>query len=188
MKRFSVVLGMLAIAMCVQASAAAAQPNPPERPGLAQRQQRDAAVRSVTVRASQITGMTVTNPQGDTLGSVDDVVIDARSGRVRYAALSYGGILGFGNTLVAVPWEAFTCEKIEGRDEYNLVLNATEEQIKGATGFDKDNWPDFADRQLAQDLDAHYGIERPRPRGAKVDVRVGREGVDVEVEPRRRAP
>lgn len=96
------------------------------------------------------------------------------------------GFLGFGDTLVAVPWEAFTVQRTEGRDEYNLVLNATEEQIKGATGFDKDNWPDFADRQLAQDLDAHYGIERPRPRRAKVEARVGREGVDVQVEPRRR--
>lgn len=52
---------------------------------------------------------------------------------------------------------------------------------------DKDNWPDFANRQLTQDLDAHYGIERRRPgRGAAVDVRVGREGVDVDVEPRPR--
>lgn len=184
MKRLSVLLGMLVIGMCVQAFAA--QTDSPERPGRAQGQERDEAVRGVTVRASQITGMTIKDPQGETLGSVDDIVIDARSGRVRYAALSYGGFLGFGDTLVAVPWEAFTVQRTEGRDEYNLVLNATEEQIKGARGFDKDNWPDFADRQLTQELDAHYGIERPRPGGGNVDARVGREGVDVEVEPRRR--
>jgi sporulation protein YlmC with PRC-barrel domain len=173
------------IGMCVQALAA--QPDPPERSGQTQRQRRDAAARRVTVRASQISGMKVNNPQGEALGSVDDIVIDAESGRVRYAALSYGGFLGFGDTLVAVPWEAFTVQKLEGRDEYNLVLNATEEQIKGATGFDKDNWPDFANRQLTEALDAHYGIERRRPRrGAAVDVRVGREGVDVDVEPRPR--
>ena len=178
MKRFSAVLGMLAIGMCVQAFAA--QPDPPERPGRAQRQERDEAVRGVTVRASQITGMTVNNSQGETLGSVDDIVIDARSGRVRYAALSYGGFLGFGDTLVAVPWEAFTVQKIVGRDECNLVLNATEEQIKGATGFDRANWPNFADPELAKQLDAHYGIERRRPRGG-VDVRVGPGGVDVDI-------
>ncbi len=184
MKRLTMLLGMLAIGICIQTFAA--RPDPSERPGRPQRQRRDETVRRVTVRASQITGMSVHNPQGDTLGSVDDIVIDAESGRVRYAALSYGGFLGFGDTLVAVPWEAFKVQKIEGRDEYNLVLNATEEQIKGATGFEKDNWPDFADRQLARELDAQYGIERPRRRGAAVDVRVGREGVDVDVEPRPR--
>jgi sporulation protein YlmC with PRC-barrel domain len=182
MKRLPVLLAMLAIGMCAQASAA--QPDPPGRAGRTQRQGPEAQ-RSVTVRASQITGMTVNNPQGTNLGTVNDIVIDASSGNVRYAALSYGGFLGFGDTLVAVPWEAFTVQKIEGRDEYNLVLNATEEQIKGATGFDRNNWPDFADRQMARNLDAHYGIERRRPRDRGVDVRVGRGGIDVEVEPRR---
>ncbi len=183
MKRFTALLGMLAIGMCVQTFAA--QPEPPVRPRRPLGERRDDSVRRVTVRASQITGMSVNNPQGDTLGSVNDIVIDAESGRVRYAALSYGGFLGFGDTLVAVPWEAFTVQKIEGRNEYNLVLNATEEQIKGATGFDQNNWPDFADRELTRELDAQYGIERPRPRrGAAVDVRVGRDGVDVDVQPR----
>ena len=180
MKRFCVLVGVLVIGMSVQAFAA--QPGRAERPGRAQREARDQPGRDVTVRASQITGMTVHNPQGDTLGTVHDIVLDARSGRVRYAALSYGGFLGFGETLVAVPWEAFTVQKIEGRDEYNLVLHATEQQIKGATGFDRNNWPDFGDRQLARDLDAHYGIERPRRRG--VDVQIGPGGVDVQVEPR----
>jgi sporulation protein YlmC with PRC-barrel domain len=184
MKRFSVLFGVLAIGMSVQAFAA--EPDPAVRRERVQRQERAEADRGVTVRASQITGMTVNNPQGKNLGTVNDIVIDTRTGNVRYAALSYGGFLGFGDTLVAVPWEAFTVQKFEGRDEYNLVLNATEEQIKGATGFDRNNWPDFADRQVVRDLDAHYGIERRRPRGAGVDVRVGRGGVGVEVEPRPR--
>ncbi|MDZ7615446.1 MAG: PRC-barrel domain-containing protein [Patescibacteria group bacterium] len=184
MRRFSVLLGMLAIGMCVQAFAA--EPDPAAKSGQPPRQRRDDAAKAVTVRASQISGMKVNNPKGENLGSVDDIVIDATSGRVRYAAVSYGGFLGFGDTLVAVPWAAFTVEKFEGRDEYNLVLNATEEQIKGATGFDKASWPDFANRQLTQDLDAHYGIERRPRRGAAVDVRVGREGVEVDVEPRPR--
>ncbi len=182
MKRFSVVLGMLAIGMCVRAFAAEA--DPPEKSGRAPKQERAKAVRAVTMRASQITGMAVHNPQGKTLGSVDDIVIDPRSGRVRYAALSYGGFLGFGDTLVAVPWEAFTVQKVPDRDEYNLVLNATEEQIKDATGFDRANWPNFADPELAKQLDAHYGIERRRPRGG-VDVRVGPGGVDVDIKPPR---
>ena len=135
-----------------------------------------------TYRVSRLTGMRIRDRTHDQdLGNLREIVFEVETGHIRYGAVSYGGLLGFGETLVAVPWEAFEVQRIDGWDEYNLVLNATEEQIQGADGFDHDNWPSVADPELTEELAVHRGTEQRRPRG-EVDVRVGPGGVDVEVE------
>jgi hypothetical protein len=58
-------------------------------------------------KGSRIIGMSVENPQGESLGHIEDVVIDTE-GRIIYATLSYGGILGPGETFVAIPWRALS--------------------------------------------------------------------------------
>ena len=181
MNRFSAMIAVLAIGMCLPAGAG--PPRPKDGTGRAQQRSRADKVRGPVVRASQIAGMDVHNREGKTLGTVYDIVIDAHTGRVRYAALSYGGFMGFGDTLVAVPWGAFTLQDIKGRNEYNLVLHATEDQIKSAHGFDENDWPDLANRKLAKELDAHYGIERRKARrDGGIAVEVGPQGVDVDVD------
>jgi len=53
--------------------------------------------------ASSLAGDNVRNAAGDDLGKVDEIMIDVPSGRVAYAVLSFGGLLGMGNKLFAVP-------------------------------------------------------------------------------------
>ncbi len=133
-------------------------------------------------RVSQLTGSRVRDRDDErNLGSLREIVVDLETGSIRYGALSYGGFLGFGDTLVAVPWEAFTVQEIAGWNEYNLVLDATEEQIREATGFDQDDWPGFADPELAEELDVQGGSERGQARG-DLDVQVGPDGVEVDAE------
>jgi len=91
--------------------------------------------------ASSIANDSVCNPQGEKLGDIKDVMIDVRSGRIAYAVLSFGGFLGIGDKLFAIPWSMLTVDA--SRKE--LILNVTKEQLEKAEGFDKDNWPDFAD-------------------------------------------
>jgi hypothetical protein len=44
--------------------------------------------------ASTLCGDAIKNPQGDSLGDFKDIMIDTGSGKVAYAVLSLGGILG----------------------------------------------------------------------------------------------
>src|SRR4051812_28720490 len=48
------------------------------------------------ISSDKVEGTAVYNPDGKKLGSIDDLVIDKRSGVVRYAALEFGGFLGIG--------------------------------------------------------------------------------------------
>jgi sporulation protein YlmC with PRC-barrel domain len=106
------------------------------------------------LRASSITKMTVKNDKGEKLGSIDDLVIDVTTGRVAYAALGFGGVLGIGEKLFAVPWNQLHLQR--DQDERFLVLHVSSEALKKAPGFDKSHWPDFADPNFTGRIDNFY--------------------------------
>ena len=105
------------------------------------------------ISARKLTGYRVRNRAGEDLGSVDEIMIDASSGRVAYAVLSFGGFLGFGDKRFAVPWNALDVDERENE----LILDADRSSLDGAPGFDKDQWPDMADPSFGADVHKHYG-------------------------------
>ena len=104
--------------------------------------------------AGTIVGDRVKNVAGDDLGIIDELMIDTRSGRVAYAVLSFGGFLGIGNKLFAIPWNALRMNPMDR----TFVLDAGREQLENAPGFDKDNWPDMADERWGAGIHAYYGV------------------------------
>ena len=108
------------------------------------------------VSASRIIGEAVVNRQDENLGKIHELVFDAQDGRLAYAVLSFGGFMGMGNKLFAMPWNAFEFAKTENK----LVLNVDKEKLKTAPGFDQDaKWPDFADRTWGSTIYKYYGYE-----------------------------
>jgi sporulation protein YlmC with PRC-barrel domain len=127
----------------------------------------DDKTRGATIRASQLIGQNLKNSKGDSVGEIKDLVIDA-SGKVRYAAVTYGGVLGIGSKLFAVPFEAFRVRHDPNDpndpNDYALTLDVTKDQLDGAQGFDNDRWPDFADTKFTQELDRRYNVNRQAER------------------------
>jgi len=135
------------------------------------------------VRASQLIGANIQNDNGESVGEINDLVIDGNTGRVRYAAVTYGGFLGMGSKLFAVPFDAFHVKsKPANSNDYVLVLNVTKDQLKGAEGFDKDKWPDFADRNFTRELERRYNVDRTanRSQGAGRAGNRNRTGANTE--------
>lgn len=79
----------------------------------------------------------VVNPAGENLGEIHDIMIDVRTGRVAYAVLSFGGLLGIGNKLFAIPWDVLTLDA----QRRCFVLDIDRERLEHSPGFDKTHWP-----------------------------------------------
>lgn len=114
------------------------------------------SIEGVVVRALAIAGMAVKNPSGKDLGKVEDVVIDMETGSVRYMAISFGGFLGFGDKLFAVPFRALNVQHDPGTKSAHFVMDVDKEKLEKAKGFDKKNWPNFADPRFAEENDRFF--------------------------------
>jgi len=96
-------------------------------------------------KSDTLIGKKVVNQSGEDLGRIEDIVVDAGTGRVLYGVLSFGGFLGLGDKWFAVPMESL---QLSG-DEKTFVLNVDKDRLKNAEGFDKKHWPNVTDEQWA---------------------------------------
>jgi len=108
---------------------------------------------SRVLSAGTITGEPVKSLRGEDLGRIEEIMLDMSTGHVVCAVLSFGGFLGMGDKLFAVPWAALSMNST--RDGF--ILNADQGVLQRAPGFDKSNWPDFADPAWSRGIHAHYG-------------------------------
>ncbi|TMH04182.1 MAG: PRC-barrel domain containing protein [Betaproteobacteria bacterium] len=84
---------------------------------------------------------------------IGDSVVNASAEKL-YAVLSFGGFLGMGAKLFAIPWSALTLDAGEQR----FILNVPKEKLENAPGFDKDHWPSMADSTWATEIHAYYEV------------------------------
>jgi sporulation protein YlmC with PRC-barrel domain len=102
--------------------------------------------------AATLIGDSVVNDSGEDLGKIEGIMLDVQSGRIAYAVLSFGGFLGMGDKLFAIPWSALTLDT----DQECFILHVPKDRLENAPGFDKDHWPSMADAQWASDLHSYY--------------------------------
>ena len=105
--------------------------------------------------AATLTGDSVVNHHDDDLGDIKEIMLDMRTGHVAYAVLSFGGLLGMGSKLFAVPWNALKLDPLNKR----FVLSVEKEKLESAPGFDKEAWPNMADPSWQRDLHSYYGTK-----------------------------
>ncbi len=107
---------------------------------------------SSPVKASSMIGTDVCNPKGENLGEIKEVVIDPGTGRVAYAVVSFGGFLGMGKKLFAIPFSAFEFDV----EENEYVLDISKERLEAAPGFDADSWPSMSEEKWNRDVYKYY--------------------------------
>src|SRR3954469_10728444 len=95
-------------------------------------------------KASELIGASVHTANNEEKGKVKDLMVGA-DGRILYAAVSFGGFLGMGDKLFAVPLDAIHVEWKDNKVNYATV-DVSEDSIKQRQGFDEKNWPQHADR------------------------------------------
>ena len=105
--------------------------------------------------ADTLIGNDVDNLKDEDIGDIKEIMLDMRTGRVSYAVLSFGGFLGMGEKLFAVPWNALTLDTENKR----FTLNVDKERLVNAPGFNRKSWPNMADPSWAKSIHDYYGTK-----------------------------
>jgi len=60
-----------------------------------------------------------------------------------------------GDKLFAIPWRALAVDTVERQ----FILNVDKKLLEHAPGFDKDHWPNMADRTWVPKVSTYYGAK-----------------------------
>lgn len=95
--------------------------------------------------ASELVGEALMKQSGEEqLGEIAEIVFAPSDGTIRYAAMSFGGFVRFGDKLFAIPWELLSFSRTnEEPSEMAVSFSAriSEQQLNEAGGFSKGDWP-----------------------------------------------
>jgi sporulation protein YlmC with PRC-barrel domain len=106
-----------------------------------------------TLTATSIIGDKIENLQGEHLGKIKDLMIDLQGGGITYVVIEYGGFLGIGDKLFAIPFKAIQLDQVNRR----FTLNIDQALFEKAPGFDKNHWPATNSHQYFQDVTSYWG-------------------------------
>ena len=111
-------------------------------------------ISSDLISSEKVEGTAVYNNAGDKLGSVDDLVIDKRSGQVRYAVLEFGGFLGMGTDRYPLPWNMLKYDT--SREGY--VVPIDKDKLENAPKYSHDDMPTYT-TEYGRRVNGYYGID-----------------------------
>jgi hypothetical protein len=106
------------------------------------------------IAASKVNGTSVYNRQGESLGSIYDVMIDKRSGQVAYAVMSFGGFLGIGDSYHPLPWSVLTYDTSQG----GYVVDIDKDRLQGAPSYGANATSRWAEPGYTRSIDDYYGV------------------------------
>jgi hypothetical protein len=105
------------------------------------------------ISSRRVEGTPVYNGEDRKLGSIHSVMIEKRTGKVAYAVLSFGGILGLNERVHPVPWELLHYDV--DRDGY--VLHLTRGELENAPAMHLDETDRPRDRAYDEEVSNYYG-------------------------------
>ncbi|MBS0290777.1 MAG: PRC-barrel domain-containing protein [Proteobacteria bacterium] len=100
----------------------------------------------------EIVGVNVINNADEDLGEISEVMLDKLTGQVAYVVLESGTFLGMGGKLFALPWQSLHYD--DQKDCFRVDID--KDRLKNAPGFDKDHWPNMADKTWGLSIATYY--------------------------------
>lgn len=105
------------------------------------------------ISSDRVEGTAVYDSAGEKLGSVDHLVIDKRSGLVRYAVMEFGGLLGMATDRYPIPWNLLQYDTTKG----GYVAPLSKVQLEGAPRHPLDEAPNY-DEAYDSSVKTYYGF------------------------------
>lgn len=119
-------------------------------------------------RGDKLVGRQLTDSSGAVIGSIDDVVLDAR-GRISYAVISTPG----GTKVYPVPWNQLMFQSgapasagqnpKDAQAARGVPVSFSKDRLKEAPGFEKASWPRSDDMKVFEEASRFYPATRTEP-------------------------
>jgi hypothetical protein len=114
----------------------------------------DATETSSLIAADKVEGTAVYNMAQEKIGSIENVMIDKRSGKVAYAVMSFGGFLGIGDNYYPLPWSMLRYDTNVG----GYVVNLDKKMLEGAPSYEPRERINWDDQEWGRRVHDYYGI------------------------------
>ena len=105
------------------------------------------------ISAGLVVGCAVETSDGEAIGKIKNIMIHLHSRRVEYVVVDFGGFLGMGGKLFAIPFREFKYDEVRG----TLSLNRAREYFEQQPGFDKSHWPKTNSHSHFDGFDIDFG-------------------------------
>ena len=106
------------------------------------------------ISSEKVEGTKVYNAAGEKLGSIDDLMIDKRSGQVRYAVLEFGGFLGMGTDRYPLPWNLLKYDT----DKEGYVVPLDKDRLEQAPRYAQGAQPPYT-TDYGRQVNSYYGVD-----------------------------
>ncbi len=83
---------------------------------------------TAAIRAKKVLGTKVTDPSGNKIGTIEDIILDKQSNNIMFAVVGFGGFLGMNEKYHPIPWSQLDFDP----GENGYVVNYTKEQLQAA--------------------------------------------------------
>jgi sporulation protein YlmC with PRC-barrel domain len=104
--------------------------------------------------AVALTGGKAVDVEGTVIGDVTDLMVDVVSGRIVYAVVAVGAMLGLGGERYAVPWSAVAHDADAGV----FRLRISKATLADAPVVEREFWPGMTDdERWARAVHEHFG-------------------------------
>jgi sporulation protein YlmC with PRC-barrel domain len=101
--------------------------------------------------ATSIIGDHVVSKQGEKIGKIKDIMLNTKDGKVQYLIIEFGGFMGFGEKLFAIP---FAAVRLDAKN-VDFILDIKKEFLEKAPGFDQSHWPETNSHYF--DVNTYWG-------------------------------
>jgi sporulation protein YlmC with PRC-barrel domain len=106
------------------------------------------------IAGSKVTGTNVYDTKGESIGSIYDIMLDKKSGKVVYAVMSFGGFLGMGNDYHPLPWSMLKYDTGVG----GYVVGLSKDKLQGSPHYAAGADPGWGNRDYETKLHSYYGV------------------------------